>query len=202
MRQFIDVSNRSGRRWAMDPDRDVVFGHEFCCEGVEHGPGSGTRRKPGPLVCAMPVTRAGTKVLGIGYSNDIAGGFAQYMPLAERLLLEVPSGVPATHAALTEPLAVGWHAVQQARLTPQDVALVIGCGPVGLAVIAGLRINNVHPIIAADFSSLRRALAVRMGADIVVDPSETSPYEHWHDAAIPAGYDRSRYAQRFGLGPK
>jgi threonine dehydrogenase-like Zn-dependent dehydrogenase len=202
MRQFIDVSNRSGRRWAMDPDRDVVFGHEFCCEVIEHGPRSGTRLKPGTVVCSMPVTLAGTKVLGIGYSNDIAGGFAQYMPLAERLLLEVPSGVPATHAALTEPLAVGWHAVQQARLTPQDVALVIGCGPVGLAVIAGLRINNVHPIIAADFSSLRRALAVRMGADIVVDPSETSPYEHWHDAAIPAGYDRSRYAQRFGLGPK
>ena len=147
----------------------------------------------------MPVTLAGTKVLGIGYSNEVAGGFAQYVPLAERLLLEVPNGVPATHAALDR---AAWHAVQQARLTPQDVALAIGCGPVGLAVIAGLRVNNVHPIIAADFSSLRRALAVRMGADIVVDPSETSAYEHWRDAAIPAGYDRSQYAQLFGLGPK
>jgi threonine dehydrogenase-like Zn-dependent dehydrogenase len=202
MHRFVDVNNRSGRRWVVDPDRDVVFGHEFCCEVVEHGPGSETRLKPGTVVCSMPITLAGTKVLGIGYSNEIAGGFAQYMPLAERLLLEVPNGVPATHAALTEPLAVGWHAVQQARLTPQDVALVVGCGPVGLAVIAGLRVNNVHPIIAADFSSLRRALAVRMGADIVVDPGEASPYQRWHDAAIPAGSDRSRYAQLFGLGAK
>jgi threonine dehydrogenase-like Zn-dependent dehydrogenase len=61
------------------------------------------------------------------------------MPLAERLLLEVPNGIPTAHAALTEPIAVGWHAVQKARLTPDDVALVIGCGPVGLAVIASLK---------------------------------------------------------------
>ena len=71
----------------MDPTRDVVFGHEFCCEIVEHGPGTEKRLKPGTLVCSMPMTIAGTTVQGIGYSNDIAGGFAQYMPLAERLLL-------------------------------------------------------------------------------------------------------------------
>jgi len=135
-RQFVDVAKRSGGRWVMDPERDVVFGHEFCCEVVEHGPGSTTRLKPGTLVCSMPLTLAGDDVQSIGYSNDVAGGFAQYMPLAERLLLEVPNGLPAAHAALTEPIAVGWHAVQQARLAADDVPLVIGCGPVGLAVIA------------------------------------------------------------------
>ena len=81
---------------------------------------------------------------GIGYSNDIAGGFAQYMPLADRMLLPVPNGLPASSAALTEPIAVGWHAVQSARLSPEDVPLVVGCGPVGLAVIAGLAIKR-HP---------------------------------------------------------
>jgi len=79
---------------------------------------------------------------------------------------------------------------------------VIGCGPVGIAVIAGLSIKNVHPIIAADFSPARRALALRMGADIVVDPAEFSPYQSWHDAATPEGYDGSRYAQLVGRGPK
>jgi len=79
---------------------------------------------------------------------------------------------------------------------------VIGCGPVGLAVIASLKISGVHPIIAADFSSKRRALAVEMGADIVVDPGEMSPYMSWHQAATPAGYDGSRYAQLFGFSPK
>jgi threonine dehydrogenase-like Zn-dependent dehydrogenase len=148
------------------------------------------------------MTLAGETVQGIGYSNDIAGGFAQYMPLAERLLLEVPNGLSAARAALTEPIAVGWHAVQNARLTPDDVPLVIGCGPVGLAVIAGLTISNVHPIIAADFSPARRALALRMGADIVIDPAEASPYTSWNEAATPPGYDGSRYAQLFGLRPR
>jgi threonine dehydrogenase-like Zn-dependent dehydrogenase len=200
--EFVDRSRRSGSRWSMDPARDVVFGHEFCCEVVDHGPGTEKRLKPGALVCSMPMTLVGNSVRGIGYSNDIAGGFAQYLPLAERMLLEVPNGLAAAHAALTEPIAVGWHAVQKARLTAEDVPLVIGCGPVGLAVIAGLRLSDVHPIIAADFSPKRRALALQMGADIVVDPAETSPYVNWQEAATPEGYDGSRYAQLFGIGPK
>jgi threonine dehydrogenase-like Zn-dependent dehydrogenase len=201
-RQFVDMAKRAGNRWAMDADRDVVFGHEFCCEVVEYGPRTPARLAPGTLVCSMPLTLAGETVQGIGYSNDIAGGFAQYMPLADRMLLPVPNGLPAASAALTEPMAVGWHAVQQARLAPEDVPLVIGCGPVGLAVIAGLVIKNVHPIIAADFSPTRRELALKIGADVVIDPAQTSPYESWQQAATPPGYDPSRYAQLFGTGPK
>jgi threonine dehydrogenase-like Zn-dependent dehydrogenase len=200
--QFVDLARRSGNRWAMDPARDVVFGHEFCCEIVDHGPATTRQLKPGTLVCSLPMTLAGNRVQGIGYSNDIAGGFGQYMPLAERLLLPVPNGLPAAHAALTEPMAVGWHAVQHARLTKEDVPLVIGCGPVGLAVIASLKLQDVHPIIAADFSPARRALALRMGADIAVDPAASSPYASWQQAATPEGYDPSRYARLFGIGPQ
>jgi threonine dehydrogenase-like Zn-dependent dehydrogenase len=201
-RQFVDLSRRAGNRWAMDASRDVVFGHEFCCEVVEYGPGTPARLAPGTLVTSMPMTLAGETVQGIGYSNEIAGGFAQYMPLADRMLLAVPNGLAASAAALTEPIAVGWHAVQNARLSPGDVPLVVGCGPVGLAVIAGLVIKDVHPIIAADYSPARRALALQMGADIAIDPAETSPYETWQLTATPAGYDGSRYAQMFGLSPK
>jgi threonine dehydrogenase-like Zn-dependent dehydrogenase len=200
--QFVNLAKRAGNRWAMDADRDVVFGHEFCCEVVEYGPRTPARLAPGTLVCSMPMTLAGETVQGIGYSNDIAGGFAQFMPLADKLLLPVPNGLSATSAALTEPIAVGWHAVQNAGLSRDDVPLVVGCGPVGLAVIAGLVIRDIHPIIAADFSPARRALALRMGADIVVDPAEGSPYTTWSQAATPANYDGSRYAQLFGLGPK
>jgi threonine dehydrogenase-like Zn-dependent dehydrogenase len=200
--QFVNLAKRAGNRWAMDASRDVVFGHEFCCEVVENGPNMPTRLAPGTLVTSMPMTLAGETVQGIGYSNDIAGGFAQYMPLADRMLLPVPNGLPASSAALTEPIAVGWHAVQHARLASEDVPLVIGCGPVGLAVIAGLVIKNARPIIAADYSPARRALALKMGADIVIDPAEKSPYETWLQTMTPQGYDGSRYAQLFDLGPR
>jgi len=199
---FVDLGKRAGGRWGMNPARDVVFGHEFCCEVVDHGPDTPKRLKPGTLVCSMPMTLRGNEVLGIGYSNETAGGFGQFMPLADRLLLEVPNGLSAEHAALTEPVAVGWHAVQLARLAPDDVPLVIGCGPVGLAVIASLKIKGVHPVIAADFSPARRALAERMGADIVIDPARDSPYKTWSQSATPSGYDPSRFARMFNVGPK
>jgi threonine dehydrogenase-like Zn-dependent dehydrogenase len=119
----------------------------------------------------------------IGYSNDNIGGYAEHMLLSEALLLEVPNGLASEHAALTEPLAVGIHAVAKANVRGDEVPLVIGCGPVGLAVIAALKLKGLHPIVAADYSPARRALALRLGADIVVDPVRTQPYATWAEHA-------------------
>jgi threonine dehydrogenase-like Zn-dependent dehydrogenase len=105
------------------------------------------------------------------------------MLLGEALLLEVPNGLAAEHAALTEPLAVGIHAVAKANVCGDEVPLVIGCGPVGLAVIAALKLKGLHPIVAADYSPARRALAQRLGADIVVDPARAQPYATWAEHA-------------------
>ncbi len=200
--QFAEVARRSGSRLSLDPSRDVVFGHEFCCEIVEHGPGTSKALKPGTKVVSMPLTVAGNTVVGISYNADCPGGFSEYLPLAERMLIPLTNGVSPEAAALTEPMAVGWHAVEHARLAPEDLPLVIGCGPVGLAVIAALKIKGNRPIIAADFSPARRALALKMGADIVVDPAEKSPYTTWTELATPPGYDGTRFAQLFLDGPK
>ncbi len=83
-------------------------------------------------------------------------------------------------------MAVGVHAVERANTGPDDVPLVVGCGPVGLAVIAALKLKGLEPIVATDFSPARRGLARTMGADIVVDPAETSPYTCWEEAAQPS----------------
>jgi threonine dehydrogenase-like Zn-dependent dehydrogenase len=80
-------------------------------------------------------------------------------------------------------MAVGLHAVAMARLTADDVPLVIGCGPVGLAVISALKLQGAAPIVAADYSPARRKLAEQLGADIVIDPAANSPYENWQEAA-------------------
>jgi threonine dehydrogenase-like Zn-dependent dehydrogenase len=203
---MVDAAKRSGSSFVMDLKRDIVFGHEFCAEVVDHGPNTQKTHKVGTRVCSVPisVTVAGEKanVQPVGYSNEKPGGFAEHMVLNEMLLLEVPNGLSAEHAALTEPMAVGWHAVQKARLTKEDIPLVIGCGPVGLAVIAGLKIAGVGPIIAADFSPARRKLAATMGADIVVDPAEHSPYKRWTEEATPEGFDPTSIISILGLGPK
>lgn len=199
---FAELARRSGGRFQMPADRPVVFGHEFVGEVVANGPGTEGRFQPGALVTSMPLTLAGNQVQGVGYNPDLPGGFAEYLPLAERMLLPLPTGMDPDHAALVEPIAVGVHAVEHGRVTPEDVALVVGCGPIGIAVIAALKLKGIAPIIAADFSPARRALARRMGADIVLDPRQASPYAALDQAATPAGFDGSRYAQLFGLSPR
>lgn len=199
--EFAALSRRSGGRFAMVADRDLVFGHEFVAEVVANGPGTAGRFAPGSLVTSMPLTIAGGTVQGVGYNPEVAGGFAELMPLAERMLLPVPPGMDPDHAALVEPMAVGLHAVEYARSGERDVPLVIGCGPVGLAVIACLKLRGLGPIIAADFSPARRALAARLGADIVVDPAADSPYAALEAAITPSGFDPGRHAQLFGTSP-
>src|SRR5438270_288850 len=111
--------------------RDVVMGHEFYAEIVEHGPRTRRTLATGARVCSRPTLARESGPESIGYSNDNPGGYGQYMRLSEALLLEVPNGLGTEQAALTEPMAVGVHAVQKARLQPDDAPLVIGCGPLG-----------------------------------------------------------------------
>jgi len=182
--KFVENSRRSGNPVVMDLSRDVVMGHEFCAEIVDHGPQTTRALPAGTRVCSRPMLMRPTGPQSIGYSNDNPGGYAQYMRLSEGLLLPVPNGLATDHAALTEPMAVGVHAVAKARLQPDDAPLVIGCGPVGLAVIAALRLHGIRPIVAADFSIRRRELAVQLGADVVVDPAQGAPWKSWRDAAV------------------
>ncbi len=182
--QFVDVSRRAGALFTMDLSRDVVMGHEFCVEIVAHGPATTRTLREGTRVVSVPMLERAGGRHAIGYSNDTPGGYAEYMRLTERFLLPVPNGLAVERAALTEPMAVGVHAVNKARLEPDDVPLVIGCGPVGLAVIAALKLHGARPIVAADFSPRRRALAMAVGADVTVDPATSTPWQSWHDVAV------------------
>jgi threonine dehydrogenase-like Zn-dependent dehydrogenase len=170
--KVVEAAREAGAPFTLDPSRDVVMGHEFAAEVLDFGPDSQRVHAPGTRVVSMPLAVGARGVHGIGYSNDYPGGYGELMVLQELFLLPVPNGLATEHAALTEPMAVGLHAVAKARLEPGDAPLVIGCGPVGLAVIAALRLRGAEPIVAADFSPKRRALAERMGAHVVVDPKQ------------------------------
>src|SRR5262245_46856397 len=198
---FVQTARRAGNPFVMDPARDVVMGHEFCAEIVEHGPGTTRALPAGTRVCSRPVVMRATGPQTVGYSNDHPGGYGQYMRLTEGLLLPVPADLSTAHAALTEPMAVGLHAVNMASLRPDDAPLVIGCGPVGLAVIAALRLRDVRPVVAADFSARRRELAVALGADVVVDPATTTPWQSWRDAAVWRDTARAPQLPPWAVGP-
>jgi threonine dehydrogenase-like Zn-dependent dehydrogenase len=174
---LIGGSRCSGGMFAIDPDRDIVMGHEFCAEVLDYGPGTRRRFKAGTRVCSTPSLSRAAGDEGIGYSSEHPGGFGEMMRLCEDNLLEVPGDLPTEVAALTEPMAVGYHAVIKARLEKRDASLVMGCGPVGLSIIAALKLKGAAPIIAADLSPRRRDLAIQIGADAVIDPKEKSPYE-------------------------
>ncbi len=152
-----------------------MLGHEFCAEVVDFGPDTERSLAVGQLVCSVPVVPR-SQPEAIGYSDQLPGGFGEYMVLAERLLIPVPAGTPATAAALTEPMAVGYHAVNKANLEGGEGALVIGAGPVGLAVITALKARGVGPIVATDFSPGRRRFALAQGADAALNPNEDDPF--------------------------
>lgn len=161
-----------------EPSADMVMGHEFCCEVVELGPGC-SNLAVGDLIVSMPAAFDAAGMHALGFSNRYNGGYAEMMVVNEMLSIKVPGGLPARMAALTEPLAVGIHAVAKSRIAAGDAAIVLGCGPVGLAVIAELRMRGIGPIIAADFSPMRRSLAEGLGADVVVDPRDEPAIAAW-----------------------
>jgi threonine dehydrogenase-like Zn-dependent dehydrogenase len=134
----------------------------------------------------------------LGYSNRLPGGFAERMLLTEAMVLEVPNGLPTDQAALTEPFAVGEHAVAMARLDPNSVCMVVGCGPVGLAVIAALKARGHGPVVATDYSPRRRAAAEKLGAHLVIDPSKESPHARWDSYGVPVQRAAQSMARMMG----
>jgi threonine dehydrogenase-like Zn-dependent dehydrogenase len=165
----------------MRSDQQVVMGHEFTGEVSEYGPSSRKKLAVGTPVVALPLRRNGAQLHAIGLSAQAPGGFAEQVVVEESMMFALPNGLTPRLAVLTEPLAIGLHAVRRGEVKKGDVAIVIGCGPVGLAVICMLKAAGVRTVVASDFAQGRRDLAAACGADIVVDPGESSPFTSFGD---------------------
>jgi threonine dehydrogenase-like Zn-dependent dehydrogenase len=175
--QFVATSRESGGAFKLTTFEPIVLGHEFCAEVIDFGPQTDRQLAPGQLVCSIPMLLR-EKPRAIGYDDEVPGGFGEYMVLSESMTVAVPEGTPVNAAALTEPMAVGLHAVRKARLTGDEAILVIGTGPVGLAVLTALKPTHSGPIIASDLSPSRRAFAERQGAHAALDPQTDAPFAH------------------------
>lgn len=175
--EVAEATRAGGYEEFMRAEQSVVLGHEFCGEVLEAGRGAGRGFAPGALVVSMPLLRVDGAVHPIGLSVHAPGSYAERLRVQGALSMVVPNGLDPDVAALTEPLAVALHAVRRGQVGKRDVAVVIGCGPIGLGVIAQLKSAGVRTVVASDLSPARRALASTMGADVVVDPEVTPPFD-------------------------
>jgi threonine dehydrogenase-like Zn-dependent dehydrogenase len=179
--KVVEMSRKFGGPYAnLDLDRVIVPGHEYVGEIIDYGPGSQRPLKSGTRVTSQPVMRHAGGHSIVGQSHDCPGGFGEYMLLDEKVLMAIPAGLDDDMAAMTEPLSVGLEHARAGEPTRDDIPLVIGCGAIGLGVIAGLKLMGIGPIAAADFDANRRNIAIRMGADVAIDPRELSPYGPVH----------------------
>ncbi|HEX8103499.1 MAG TPA: zinc-binding dehydrogenase, partial [Solirubrobacteraceae bacterium] len=178
----------------------------------------------GAPVVALPLIRGPRGVDTVGYSVHAPGAYAEQIVVQESLMLPVPNGLAPDVAALTEPMAVAWHAVRRGEVGRRQVAIVVGCGPVGLGVILMLKARGVRTVVASDLSAGRRALARACGADVVVDPAAGDPFtaagDRGHLTDIPSALELAvgtreklgrlpvgwwhvwRLAERLGAAPK
>ena len=174
--ELTDVMAEIGYRDFMRGDTPTVMGHEFAGVISSRGPKSPKSLKEGMTVVSFPLVRAHGAVQLTGLSPLAPGAYAERVLVEASLTFPVPNGLAIDMAAMTEPMAVALHAVRRSEIKKGDTAIVIGCGPVGLAVICQLKARGVRTVVASDLSAGRRGLALRCGADTVVDPAVDSPY--------------------------
>jgi threonine dehydrogenase-like Zn-dependent dehydrogenase len=174
--QWADLAARLGYDRFARSEQSIIYGHEFCGSVAEYGPKSRRGVPTGTPVVALPLLRSSRGVETTGLSVHAPGAYADQLLVEESLMMPVPNGLAPDLAATTEPMAVAWHAVRRGEVGKRDVAIVVGCGPIGLAVILMLKANGVGTVVASDYSAGRRALAQRCGADVVIDPAAESPF--------------------------
>lgn len=173
-----DLHSTSGHGYTLPAGAQL--GHEYAGEVVAVGRGV-ERLKVGDHVAALPVVgcgecdacRTGIDVLCSRWKG-YGGGLADYAKISERGATILPQTLSLADGALVEPFAVGRRAVRLANPAPGDRALIIGPGPIGLAVLFWLRRAGVRSVALLASSDRRRPLAEAMGADSFILEGETA----------------------------
>jgi threonine 3-dehydrogenase len=158
----------------------MTFGHEFC--GVVEKVGSEVSMiQPGEFVSAemhvncghcrqcrvgQPHVCQNLKIIGI----DENGCFAEFVSIPAANIWKMDPAIPEHYGAILDPLGNAVHTVLSGPIAAQTVA-VTGAGPIGLMAIAVAKACGASKIFATEVNANRRAMALRMGADVALDPS-------------------------------
>jgi len=162
----------------------TILGHEFAGEVVGMGRGAAARWRTGERVTVMPYRpcaacgmrcKDGLDIIcpNVAYLGIAApGGNAEFVCVGSEQALRLPGGVADQAGALVEPLAVGLHAVRKAGTLLGQTVLIIGGGPVGVAVALFARLSGAARVVVSELQETRRARARVLGASDVLNPAD------------------------------
>lgn len=174
-----DIELLAGR-YIIPFDYPVIPGHEWSGEIVRAG--RDVRR-----------LGVGDRVVGecvIGedhFGFSISGAAAEFFVAKESWLHVLPDNLSWTQGALVEPFSCGYYATVRAdNLDASDTVVVLGAGPIGLGVVAAAAGHGAR-VVVAEPSAARGELALRLGADQVLDPTADGFLEQVLDATEGAG---------------
>ena len=150
-----------------------IGGHEIAGQIEKLGPGTGgfpigTAVVVDPFIgcgrcypCRVgkPNCCANLQIIGIHRE----GGFADYVLAPVDHLVEIPPGVSAYQASFAEPVAIGVQACRRGQITADDTVLILGAGPIGLALVEVAQARGAKVFIT-DISDDRLGTAADLGA--------------------------------------
>jgi (R,R)-butanediol dehydrogenase/meso-butanediol dehydrogenase/diacetyl reductase len=163
-----------------------VMGHEFAGEIVDVGSGVRGQWKAGERVAGFPFICCGDAIpcLNLSYGRGMCmkgvavglgqshGAYAEFVRIGSGGAHRLPDSVSFREGALVEPLAVGLHAVDMAKMERGATVLVIGAGPVGIATMLWAKFLGARHVIVSERAEVRRAMAAKFGATDAIDPSQ------------------------------
>ncbi|MEW6624667.1 MAG: alcohol dehydrogenase catalytic domain-containing protein [Bacillota bacterium] len=161
----------------------AVLGHELAGEIVARGDAVNSL-KVGDRVTVLPQKKCGScypcsqgwatnmcdskTLLG---TNKWAGSFAEYIAAPQELVYTIPHELNYELGALTEPLAVGIHALNRVCVKSNESVLIVGAGPIGLMCQIAAKKMGVKDIIVADLSDMKLETAKILGASTTINNS-------------------------------
>ena len=161
----------------------TTMGHEVCGKIKEVSAGSAFQEGQAVIIdprlccrecisCRAGIDHCCEKLGFLGFSG-ISGGFSSTMLVEERMVHLLPDNVPLEYAAIIEPLVVVHHAIKAAGVKswePLDV-LVVGGGPVGIAMTMTLRAHGAKQVIVSEPTAARRKQVSEL-ANVIINPQE------------------------------
>ena len=168
----------------------VVLGHEFSGEIVDVGPGVEGWKKGERVVsevhglvcgrcryCLSGEKHVCPSKRALGWGID--GGFAEYVNVPSWLLHRIPEGVSFEEAALMEPLAIAVHGIlERAKVEPEDLVVVLGCGPIGLLALQVAKAEGASQVLVTGVNQdekIRLKMAEWLGADRAINVQKEDP---------------------------